>query len=317
VLPSWVLDFSASSKLLDRPYSDASGRSKQESIYNPSIDSLQICGRQICTIDKIFEAVPFGSKLPETLAICQSWETAMKSAAPEIGVAFDEDAFLATIFSGPVSEGSRDNNDINIRDLGVLYRTSCEQGSFQPSSIKNRSWATHYGSGISRYLQGHRIFMARSGSVGLCPSWAAEGDIVIVALGCHSPLVLRPAGANRYTVGGNCFVHGIIHGEALVGPFNPGSRHSWNMVEGYMRLVTEDSDGTATQLDPRAGPLPPGWSVFYESKSGERGPKIVDGELQNQWFCHLNTGEVTWFDPRMTSENLRKRGVDIQEFVLV
>ncbi|KAN0098833.1 hypothetical protein V8E51_014496 [Hyaloscypha variabilis] len=316
VLPSWVSDFSASN-LHHWPYCDASGGSKQESIYNPSIDSLQICGRQVCTVDKIFDAVPFGSKLPETLAICQSWETGWKSATPQIGVAFDEDAFLAMIFSGPLSECFLHGIDMGVRELGVFYRTSCEQGSFQPSSIKIRNWATQYGRRLSKFLQGYSFFISSSGLVGLCPSWAAEGDIIIVALGCESPVVLRPAGVNRYTVGGNCFVHGIIHGEALVGPFNPGSRHSWKMVDGYIRLVTEDSDGIATQLDPRAGPLPSGWSVFYQSKYGEPGPEIVDGEFQSQWFRHSETGEVTWLDPRLSSENLRKSGVDIQEFVLV
>jgi hypothetical protein len=89
------------------------------------------------------------------------------------------------------------------------------------------------------------------------------------------------------------------------------------MVDGHMRLVIVDSDGTATQLDSRAGPLPPGWSVFYKSKSGEPSPEIVDGEFRAQYFRQSETGQKTWFDPRLTSENLRKRGVDIQEFVLV
>jgi len=74
-LPSWVLNFSASSQLLEFPYfCSASGTSKQESLYQSSVDRLQICGRQICTIDKVFEAVPVGAKLTEVLAICQSWE---------------------------------------------------------------------------------------------------------------------------------------------------------------------------------------------------------------------------------------------------
>ncbi|PMD41765.1 hypothetical protein L207DRAFT_458328 [Hyaloscypha variabilis F] len=317
VLPSWVLDFSASSNLLCWPYCAASGKSKQESIYNPSFDSLQIYGQQICTIDKIFEAVPFDSKLPETLAICQSWEKAWKSATPQDGVVFDENLFLAVIFSGPLSQSSVHNVDMDVRQIGVFYRTSCEQDSFQPYSIKNGSKATQYGRTMSLYLQGCRFFVSSSGLVGLCPSWAAEGDIIIVALGCDMPLVLRPAGSNRYNLGGGCFVHGMMYGEALLGPLIPGSRYSWKMVAGHTRLMTEDSDGIATQLDPRAGPLPPGWSVFYGSKSGEPGPEIVDGEFQGQWFRHSETGKVTYFDPRLTSENLRKRGVDMQEFVLV
>ena len=109
----------------------------------------------------------------------------------------------------------------------------------------------------------------------------------------------------------------MMDGEALLGPLMPGTRYNWKLVHGRWAQVFVEIDGTATQLDPRAGPLPPGWSVVYESETGEPGPEIIDGEFQNQRFHNSETGEDVWWDPRLTSENLKKRGVDIQEFVLV
>ena len=77
-----------------------------------------------------------------------------------------------------------------------------------------------------------------------------------------------------------------------------------------------DDNGVPTQLDPRAGPLPTGWSVQH-GDSDEPDVEIEDGELKEQWFHHSETKEWTWYDPRLTSENLKKMGIAIQEFVLV
>lgn len=152
--------------------------------------------------------------------------------------------------------------------------------------------------------------------LGLCPAWFSKGDIVIAALGCTSPLALRATEGNRYQVGGACFVHGVMNGEAFLGPLSPGSRFSWREVAGELYPVFIDRNGVPTQLDPRAGPLPTGWSVHYGDLD-EPDVEIEDGELKTQWFYRSETKEWTWSDPRLTSENLKKMGIDIQEFVLV
>lgn len=68
---------------------------------------------------------------------------------------------------------------------------------------------------------------------------------------------------------------------------------------------------------PRAGTLPPGWSVHYVSEGKELGPETIDGKLQRQLFYNSETKEWGRSDPRVTSENLKKMEFDIQEFVLV
>ena len=87
------------------------------------------------------------------------------------------------------------------------------------------------------------------------------------------------------------------------------------MAEQLLPVIV-DSNGVLTQLDPRAGPLPPGWSVWYGEDHGPN-TEIDDGKLKAQWFHHWETKEWTQWDPRLTSKNLKNMGIDIQEFVLV
>lgn len=51
---------------------------------------------------------------------------------------------------------------------------------------------------------------------GLGPAALQEGDIIVVLLGGPVPYLLRPAaGLHTYTLVGECYVHGIMNGEAL------------------------------------------------------------------------------------------------------
>jgi hypothetical protein len=319
-LPSWVFDFSVPYQLnscLDAPY--ASGRSRGESRYGPSGSSLTIQGLQICVIDQVFEAVSFDAKLPEILTKCQTWELASRYTASQIRGVPSIDAFIATIFSASIADALTVGVALDIQILRKLYVLACERKDFTTLSsdrAENMETEMWYVGRFEQNLRGRRLFRTHSGMLGLCPAWTSKGDIVIAALGCASPLALRATEGNRYQVGGECFVHGMMNGEALLGPLSPGGRFGWRDVAGNLEAVVVDGNGVPTQLDPRAGPLPAGWSVHY-GDLGEPDVEIEDGELKNQWFYHSETEEKTWSDPRLTSENLRKMGIAIQEFVLV
>jgi hypothetical protein len=319
-LPSWVFDFSVPYQLRSTLKAvGATGKSSEESRYDSSDSSLTIQGRQICVIDQVFEAIPFDAKLPEILTKCQAWElvggytTSQTRGVPSI------DAFIATIFSGSITDALLADAVLDIQILRKLYALACERKDFATLSsdrAENMEMEMRYVGRIGGYLLGRKLFRTHSGMLGLCPAWASKGDIVIIALGCNSPLALRATQGNRYQVGGECFVHGMMNGEALLGPLNPGSRFGWRGVAGNLEAVVVDDNRVPTQLDPRAGPLPTGWSVQY-GDSDEPDVEIEDGELKTQWFYCSETEEWTVFDPRLTSENLKKMGVDIQEFVLV
>ncbi len=61
-----------------------------------------------------------------------------------------------------------------------------------------------------------RMFLSRSGLVGLAPWNAVEGDIICVLLGCRSPVVLRRE-KGHYVLIGETYVDEFMDGSAMVG----------------------------------------------------------------------------------------------------
>lgn len=63
-------------------------------------------------------------------------------------------------------------------------------------------------------MNGRKYFMSANGYIGLVPEAAQEGDMICIFMGGMTPFVIRPAGGN-YKLIGACYVHGIMHGEAV------------------------------------------------------------------------------------------------------
>lgn len=51
--------------------------------------------------------------------------------------------------------------------------------------------------------------------MGMCPDTAQVGDLVCVLFGAQIPFVLRKREPEGYIVVGECYVHGIMDGEAM------------------------------------------------------------------------------------------------------
>lgn len=49
----------------------------------------------------------------------------------------------------------------------------------------------------------------------MVPDDAAAGDIICVLFGAQTPYVLRPYKKNAFRLVGECYVHGIMEGQAL------------------------------------------------------------------------------------------------------
>jgi hypothetical protein len=73
---------------------------------------------------------------------------------------------------------------------------------------------------IDRSLSGwqrHRRFCSTdSGRLGWVPGATAIGDVVCILNGGRVPFVLRPANSGIYTWVGECYIHGIMEGEAML-----------------------------------------------------------------------------------------------------
>ncbi|KAF2500807.1 HET-domain-containing protein, partial [Lophium mytilinum] len=66
-----------------------------------------------------------------------------------------------------------------------------------------------------KLLHSRRPFISKTGYVGLGPDHMVKGDVVCVFLGAKTPYILRPSGQGAYTLVGEAYLHGIMHGEIL------------------------------------------------------------------------------------------------------
>lgn len=67
------------------------------------------------------------------------------------------------------------------------------------------------------------MFNTGDGLIGLCPSGAEVGDIVVVLYGARVPSLLRPTlSVGEYFFVGECYADGVMHGECFASDFSAG-----------------------------------------------------------------------------------------------
>ena len=249
----------------------------------------------------------------------------------------DEDcvAFIRGIAKQQADSTSRKTSREKIDDVCTTLCCSSFSDIFQPpkSAFPDLKTSKHFlkclveseadpepssqlTAGVRRYIQAisfhtkDRSFITtEDGRIGVAPEETSTGGEIVVILGCNSPIVLRPT-AQGYLVIGECYLHGYMQAESLLGPLP----HPWKCVNRYNEALREyftcffNKETNQYQLDdPRLGPLPDGWRVKNHSEEAS-------------WNCYVNenTGEDAGeFDPRLTPEALKQRGVNLQKFRLI
>jgi hypothetical protein len=66
-------------------------------------------------------------------------------------------------------------------------------------------------------LRKYRFCVSSDGSFVMGPPSVLKGDLVCILFGCNMPVILRETDVNRYVFVGECYVHGIMDGEAIEG----------------------------------------------------------------------------------------------------
>ena len=159
-------------------------------------------------------------------------------------------------------------------------------------------------------ISGRLLSFTKEGHVGLVPDAAVDGDIVCEILGCKSLLLLRPSPNGNYKVVGECYMHGLMNGEALLGPLPNMWKPAVILEEGpgYVDGLQNIDTGECVLVDPRLGSLPPGWNLKDPRRRAS----------WDNWFVNNQTGERIRYpqDPRLTAEALEAQGVPLQEFIL-
>jgi len=138
--------------------------------------------------------------------------------------------------------------------------------------------------------------------------------MVCVLLGCISPIILRKISSqNVFQVVGECYIHGIMDGESLLGPIpSPWKVRLTrdNLSEIQEPRYWNTAINAMSREDPRLEDLPPEWERIKQRRTAD--DPILFAPHRNRL-----TGETINSDPRMLPENLRARGVDLQTFQLI
>ncbi|KAI4170113.1 MAG: hypothetical protein LQ346_008900, partial [Caloplaca aetnensis] len=159
-----------------------------------------------------------------------------------------------------------------------------------------------YVGAINRILKERSLIVTTDGRLGLAPEATQPGDKICVLLGCESPLLLRPDRSGNHVVVGECYIDGMMSGEALLGELPRNWTLAWKYfpkVQGHVEIFLDGTTGQTALQDPRLGPLPAGWGLDSH----------MNMDAYN-WYYNERTGEDTEFDPRLEPDALRERGVE-------
>lgn len=116
---------------------------------------------------------------------------------------------------------------------------------------------------------------------------------------------------DSHTVIGKCYVHGLMDGEALLGPVpHPWVVQQLNVEDYYQPQYLNTITNTVSSQDPRLGTLP------WEWRRADR-ERTIETPLHYAYFDNILTGEWINSDPRLLPEALEQRGIKLETIQLV
>ncbi|KAK3347280.1 heterokaryon incompatibility protein-domain-containing protein, partial [Lasiosphaeria hispida] len=98
----------------------------------------------------------------------------------------------------------------------IMRHVFCSDSSESPATNSDYRalWDVFSVTAVDRVL-----FTTNEGHVGLAPHATASGDQVYTVLGCVNPLIFRPLGGDRFRLIGECYCHGLMASESILGQF--------------------------------------------------------------------------------------------------
>ena len=299
-IPSWVPDWTFPRHTQYMGTGHASGNSNAET--SNDNDVLKVSGTYVARIDHV-ESIMCDS-VPSLISSIQDFSQKSLSdakTASYVSGGSKLDAYCRTLcvdfFVGknlrasasiPVYHESREwlSSILSPSETGIEIGLKVAAVD-EPYAYVN--WVWHF-------CNGRSLFTTEEGHIGLAPRAAKPGDRVCVLLGSDAPFLLRPTVDKQYQLVGSCYTHGIMSGEALLGPL-PGDYHSVFPFDYKLKY------GTRAFQSPEKGIIQ--WN---------------DPRLPYETVYELSGARVGWVEGEqrvLTSEALKKRGVHMEMFELI
>lgn len=86
---------------------------------------------------------------------------------------------------------------------------------FCQESWKADQACTHFSRRMNDVAVGRRLIVSDRGFMGLAPEHSKKGDMMCILFGGRAPFILRESAGGGHRLAGECYVHGIMDGEAL------------------------------------------------------------------------------------------------------
>ncbi|EME89157.1 uncharacterized protein MYCFIDRAFT_86238 [Pseudocercospora fijiensis CIRAD86] len=157
-----------------------------------------------------------------------------------------------------------------------------------------------------------KFFTTDTGHIGFGPIDMQAGDQICLLLGFFTPLLIRKTegGDRQFRVLDWAFVHGVMDGEALLGPLPEGWTVHYRQKEGRWSARFVDAAGNEYLDDPRLGPLPRVWRRSEIQIT-------ADDPIHVDYFENSETGEIINYDPRMSADAFKQRATKLETIRLV
>jgi hypothetical protein len=300
--PSWKPDWSSTRTVFGIGGRFSSGRSVAN-ISSFSSNEMIITGLAYDTVEDIAGPLPADDKK----ILEESWKLWLEDAMP--GHMYPTGELLAqacawTLNGGCLRDRFTDSIFVSLADtLRPFDRLEQEKWFSPDSNIR------FHNSVITIYSY---LFRTNKGYFGVSPIKVMPGDKVGVLLGCPFPVLLREQSSGKHLFVACAYMHGLMDGEALLGPLPECCRVVLDIDRNGERfqVFVDSTTQTRTMDDPRLEPLPAEWEPVITSD--RLWPtKKVNG------FQNKATGEIMDSDPRMLPDALRARGVPLETFTLL
>ncbi|KAI3333872.1 HET-domain-containing protein [Ustulina deusta] len=183
------------------------------------------------------------------------------------------DAYLQTISTGCLDERNPNRGYPTLAEV----RDEVVRLAAYPKRAEQSTLAKGFFVDLMIWTADFHVF-TMSDYIGLSRAPVQPGDEVFIILGCDSPMIVRPRSDGEYEVVGDCYIHGAMDGEVLLGA------------------------------------LPHSWEVKIEPIEFEWTPS---DSMHCRKFRNKSTGEIINSDPRLFPEALLERGIPVRTITIV
>jgi len=314
--PSWIPSLTNKLSRFSTEYR-ASGNSCHGISYRSTDESLRTGAKSVGVISKIWFILPRALGIRKSLKLIRAHGQPPTADSNYVLGGSWLDTYVGALAGGRYRE---------VRNFPWIPSLAELRDLVQSKDFPEEKLGTAQGSSAFRNSKSRALFSTAEGLMGICHISGKVGDRVYIVPGIDTAVLLScvEGKPNHYRLKGECYAHGLMNSEALLGQlYAVAPQGEWHYqfqyVQGHRRVVFTNG-AMKTQNDPRLGPMPEGWKNVYLCKSDgcdydtEQGQ---DGKLRLLRFKQIQTGKDARYDPRMTVAALRARGVVLEDIVIV